>query len=452
MFSFSQSSKFAAFILALGGAATSAYSSPGHDGGIEYAFPGGESSPTGNLVIPQLTLAANGLPILNSNANAIGSAYIDFDGGFWNDPNNIFGAYSTDSDGATFNTSEQEDIYRIWLDVATHFAMFDINVTTVAPDKTVTPTAHLLITNDFQGAGAANRGAFGNNTGQGARGAVCSGTAINRSGAVSHELGHIIGLRHQSAFDENGNRIQIYRGADEWDRGAIMGGDTVGKFIGWTNGRVPNGSDQFDVEFVSDTLITTYNDFTGDTYTGEGFREDDHGVNRGGSTSLVVAPVDVFAEGIIERYDDVDGFKFKWLGGDFHAFVEGDRNVAAIPEFASSLGMNLELTKRNGTFVDIDLSADPGDTDAELFIANLASGQYILNVSSAGDIEDLGTYNLWVNPAQLPTSTSAPLTSLAVFDGPQGAGDVLFAAVPEPSSLALLGIGGLMLIRRRRGE
>lgn len=432
---FSRSLKYST-VVALSFACTAAYGHPGHDHDMNDAFPGGESGPSGNFVIPSYTVTANGTPILNSNPGSMGSLYIDFDGGTWYGNK---GAYDTDGNAATFSTSEQHDIIRAWHDVSTHFAMFDVNVTTIEPDRTVTPTASVLVSNDASG-GSANSFGFG---GLVPTGAVASSFARNRSTGITHELGHILTLGHQSVADANGNLVSVYRGVDGSNIAPIMGLDFQGKFSSWQEGVRPAGNGtttpQNDVEQIANNIITTYNSFSGGTYAGDGFREDDHRSDRHKkSTSLGRNPNDKFVEGIIERYDDEDWFKFAWDGGAFHAFAEADRNAAASPEFASSLGINLELYLKNGTLIDIDLSADPADVDAELVISNLAQGNYNLRVSGAGDVDDLGTYNLWVNPIVSGSVMSAPEFAAA------------FAVVPEPGSLALLSLGGLFVLRRRR--
>lgn len=374
---------------------------------------------------------ATGLPILNSLSSARGVAYIDFNGG------TVFGesraAYDLDGDDTTFNAAEQDDIYKAWLDVSAHFAMFDINVTTVAPNKNVTPTAHQLVTPDYAG-GAANVDYFGN-TSSVARGAVNSSIARNRTTAITHEFGHILGLYHQDEYDSEGNRTREYRRADpDTNIAPVMGVDYQGKFSSWQAGFTGTGmTPQDDLAVISNNLISNYNSFYSSAYTGDGFRPDEHGNEIGSATALLLNTTGnsatASANGIIERSSDTDMFSFNWAGGDLTMKAEAVKNVAADPDYASSLGMDLTLYNGTGQMVAQDLSTFASDVEATVSISSLSAGTYYFAVESAGAYDDLGAYTLDLNgtietnPAYLAVNQQTgearivnPNASNAMFD------------------------------------
>lgn len=346
---------------------------------------------------------ASGLPILNSLESARGVAYIDFNGGvFWSGETRR--GYDLDGNPTSFNAAEQEDIYNAWFDVSTHFAMFDINVTTVAPNKSTTPTAHLLITPDLNG-GQAYVGTFGYTSSR-ATGYNNSGHVRNRTTALTHELGHILGAFHQDAY----NPYSEYRGADPVTNIApIMGKDFAGKFSSWQQGFTgTNMTPQDDLAVISNKLITTYNNFPGGTYTGDGFRPDEHGNSLGSATALSLVSngtsITSSATGIIERSGDTDMFSFSWAGGDLTMTAEAVKNRAASPVYASSLGMNLFLYDGQGSLLSQDLANSANDVLASVSMTSLMAGTYYFGVESAGAYDDLGAYTLSLNGVAAPVA------------------------------------------------
>lgn len=155
---------------------------------------------------------------------------------------------------------------------------------------------------------------------------------------------------------------------------------------------------QDDIAVITNTLITTYNAFPGGTYTGDGFRPDEHGGTIGSATALTLSTsegtTNGSATGIIERYTDTDMFSFNWAGGDLSMTAEAVKNVAASPEYGSLLGMDLTLYDSSGAVVAQDLTSFESDVISIVSVSSLASGTYYFEVKSSGSYDDLGAYTL----------------------------------------------------------
>lgn len=188
------------------------------------------SSP--NLVYspPSYTSLPNGMPVLHSRPGAAAAIFLDFDG----DTNPTTGSQVDpyDKDGApnTFNAIEATDIAECWREVALYFAMFDVDVTTIQPDVSTTPTAWDAIGNNATGHSAV--GAFPNRDGH-----RSAGNDTLNSSDIAHEIGHNFGLHHQSDYDGLGNQTDEYRHAADRLHGVRMGVNTEGFVHNWTSGR-----------------------------------------------------------------------------------------------------------------------------------------------------------------------------------------------------------------------
>ena len=132
----------------------------------------------------------------------------------------------------------------------------------------------------------------------------------------------------------------------------------------------------------------------------------------------------------------VSWFVFDYDGGDLTIDTIG----SDVPDPAGGTFVNdteLGLYDANGLLVTTDDDgADTGaqgESQIDLFVGDIPAGTYYLAV---------GTFNTVFNDNFDVTSDSAD-TGTIVVNG-------ISTAVPEPTSLALLGLGGLALIRRRR--
>ena len=151
---------------------------------------------------------ANGMPILNSYPNNPSNAtiFVDLDG----DPYVLNGSacrpYSEDADPTTFNAAEQATIVEGWRQMAMYFAMFDVNVTTIQPNVSTTPTAWTVVTPN-EGNGWSWVGNFPNTSSNSFENSYF---IQSRESGIAHEVGHTFGNWHTSDYDNLGNKTAEY--------------------------------------------------------------------------------------------------------------------------------------------------------------------------------------------------------------------------------------------------
>jgi hypothetical protein len=342
------------------------------------------------------TYSLNSLPVLSSNPNATAKIYLDFNGHtttetLWNswvasDKNIITPAYSIDTDTTTFNDAELTAIEQIWQRVAEDYAPFNIDVTTVAPTNYSAKTAVRVAiggsSSDWYGNGAGGVAfvgswtwgedtpafVFENNLG--------NGNVKNTAEAISHEVGHTLGLKHQSTYDATGKRTQDYStgsGSGETSWAPIMGVGYSKNLTTWHNGANSNSSTSYQDDMA---IISS-------SGNGFGYRQDDYGNSI--STAKVLSGVtQLSASGIITTTADVDVFRFSTGTGNVNFDIKG-----------ASLGQNLDVVAKlldsNGSVI---LTSDLSDKINANISKSLNAGTYYLQVGSNGKYGRVGQYTV----------------------------------------------------------
>ncbi len=292
------------------------------------------------------TTRADGLPLLNSLPSAPVAIFFDVDG----DTTTNVQPYDLDGNPTTFNAQEQNLIYQSWHDLAIYYAMFNVNVTTVQPNVSVTPTAWICWgINPYTTAGVSGVGVFPNTQPQSYAG---GGFNLQVGDTLAHELGHNFGNWHTSEYDDLGNKIDEYSPALDLLHGPLMGGNPshtpfspINKWTIWHGGTNQQG--QPDPGYILDNLAVIANALI--PYTGgDGFRPDDFAGTAGsiaGATALTASGggVTQSAVGVIERMTDVDTFSFTSAGGRY--------NIVAGRDVPSGVDLKMSIYDSNGTLI-----------------------------------------------------------------------------------------------------
>lgn len=200
-------------------------------------------------------------------------------------------------------------------------------------------------------------------------------SAKNIAEVSSHESGHAFGLRHQSLFDDTGQKTEEYNpGNSGW--APIMGVSYSPLLTTWHDG--PSGSSQ-NLQDDMSILASASNGFR--------YRDDDHGDSHADATPLVLGAETSFeVSGIVAENSDRDVFSFSLNAGQ-QSF---SANLAGAP-FGSNLNAVLELRDRNGALVAMD---DPANSLGAILDLMLDPGDYQLVVRSNGGYGRVGQYTI----------------------------------------------------------
>ncbi|MCA9239580.1 MAG: PPC domain-containing protein [Planctomycetales bacterium] len=384
------------------------------------------------------------VPAYNSLPGAHAKLFLDFDGvnfGATQWASRSPGAapaYDIDGNPGGFSAEELSRIEQIWSRVAEAYSMFNINVTTVNPGNyNPKESAHLVITSDstWYGAvgGVALSGGFRSaanmvqHTAWAFSDNLRNGEAKATADAVIHEAGHLFGLDHQAAFNENGTRLPGARGGAYDDNNASetqapnMG---VAYYAGrgqWAIGAAgSNGFTLIDELNVIGGLGTFANDF--------GYAPDEPGVSF--ETAPLIQPVSAPMRGVIARNEDVDYYRFELeRRSDVSLFVD-------VAPYGPTLDAKLQIYSSDELLLYTDdptLATSRGSLTAG-FDGALDAGVYYLAIASHGGyaydngphdrvLQDVGQYYL-----------SGSITAVA----------------PEPAACVVAGLATLLTTCRRR--
>jgi subtilisin-like proprotein convertase family protein len=356
---------------------------------------------------------------LSSNPGAPVTIYLDFDGHTETDAGWIAArndgstanidtpAFDSDGDTANFSAAEIDQITEIWERVSEDFRPFNINVTTLDPG----------VYNDFQAVlvSIGGDGAW-YNTGQpttasgvsfyGFADAAVSNTnfvfsdvfsgganfIVNTASTVSHEVGHMLGLRHHSTWNPDGSLNQEYD----------PGNAEIAPIMGFGGGALrdlwQDGLDNQSSTSTQDDLAV----ITGPTNQTISFRQDDHGNTLGTASSFAVGPGDEVLNGIIGQNSDVDLFRFTTLSTSVTISITGldlTTQFAGVTNPGSNLDPVLTLLDAGGNVIATDDPVFAAGANASLkasISTAIGTGDYYIQVSNRGDYGNLGWYEITV--------------------------------------------------------
>jgi hypothetical protein len=302
-------------------------------------------------------------------------------------------AFSTDSDFSTFSDAEQTAIKRVWQRVSEDYAPFNIDVTTERPATFGTRTAHAVITLNTDANGVANPSSsaggvayidvFGNSNYSTYRPGWIyfnnlGNSASSIAEAVSHEIGHNLGLSHDGTTD--GAEYYGGHGSGDTSWAPIMGSVSGRNVSQWSKGEYYHANNTQDDLAVLATRIS--------------FRTDDHANTSAGATPLVISggtnivsttpendPTNTNRanKGILERNTDVDVFSFTTGNGPLNLTV--NPWITPSGTRGGNLDVSIELRDASGTLI---LASNPASQTTAQIQTTVTQGTYYLYVRNTG--------------------------------------------------------------------
>jgi hypothetical protein len=345
------------------------------------------------LVLTAATSHAQ-VPTLNSYPSADATVFLDFDGHqvngtSWNSNGPI------NCGASNLNTAQITEIFNR---ISEDYRPFNINITTDSTRYWSAPVYKrvriiLTVTSDWYGAagGVSFVGSFtwGDNTPAFVFTALLNYNTKNIAEAAAHEIGHTLGLRHQSSYDGNCAKTAEYNpgfGSGEIGWAPIMGVGYYRNFTLWNNGANPYG-------------CTSYQDDLGiitGGINGFGYRTDDHaGTTDLAATDIPLSNNQFSIKGIIEKNTDQDVFRIT-------VPVSGNVHLDALPyslgsgDAGSNLDMQVDLVSSNQELLG---SYNPALLLNASIDTVLGAGTYYLRVQGKGnayaqEYASLGSYEL----------------------------------------------------------
>lgn len=332
------------------------------------------------------------IPVHNSFPSANGVVYLDFDGHYlegtlwnWDGPVNCAPANLTNS-----------QMTEIFNRVAEDYRPFKINITT---DSAVYNSAPLnrrmrvILTPSYEWYGRAGGVAYVNSFTWGDNTPTFVFTSLlynskNIAEATSHEVGHTLGLRHQSSYDASCVQTSEYNwGVGEGEIGwaPIMGAGYNRNFTVWHLGPNPYGCNntQNDLEIITRTA-------TGITY-----RDDDHSNNIASATEAIFVDRQFSVQGVISQTSDLDIFKFQIPTNSQFVLNAIPYNIGT-GNTGSNLDLQVELFDANENKLGV---YNPGLELGAFMDTLLPEGTYYLKINGSGNMYateygSLGSYRL----------------------------------------------------------
>lgn len=334
------------------------------------------------------------VPLYNSYPSATATVYLDFDGQYVNGTAwNGNGPITCDPANVT-----NDQVTEIFNRVAEDFRPFNVNITTDSTKYWAAPVYQrmrviLTVTSGWYGAAGGvsfiNSFSWGDNTPCFVFTALLNYSSKKLAEAASHEIGHTLGLSHQSAYDNNCVKTSEYNagtGTGEIAWAPIMGNGYGKNMTLWHNGSNPWGC----TDFQNDLAIITsgMNGFT--------YRADDHSNNANATATLASLSNNQFnVSGIIEQESDSDVFRFTLPAiGNFH--LDAMPYNIGVNNNAADLDVQVELISSDQTVL--------GTYNPDLLLNSvidtfLQAGTYYLRIEGKGNMyapeyASLGSYNL----------------------------------------------------------
>ena len=344
------------------------------------------------LLLASLTASAQ-VPVLSSYPSSTNVVFLDFDGHIvegtsWN------GSSAIVCDNANLTSAQITSIFNR---VAEDFRPFTVNVTTDSTKYLVAPAdrrMRVVLTTSSSWYGAAggvaymNSFTWGDNTPCFVFTALLSYNTKAIAEAASHEFGHTLGLRHQSAYDAVCNKTSEYnsgKGAGEIGWAPIMGVGYYQNMTLWNYGANPYGCNAYQDDLA---IITR-------AANGISFRNDDHSNLLATATPINITGNTFSAEGVIERPADEDAVKFTLaLAGVFKTTVL-PYSVAA-GNAGANVDLEVELIDQGENIIGV---YNPGAALDVSIDTALNAGTYYLRIRGKGNehapnYASLGSYTI----------------------------------------------------------